>query len=222
MKNQMKHVLVLAFASAVTTSCIVAPVSTNYESARSLKKNNLEATGNFTSYSASTDGESEVSNRNYGVRVGYGITDNFDIKLGYERCIPVWEIEDESISGVNFFSFSPKYTFIENTFAVKLPLNIYSFNDGDESEGYFAINPTIMGTLPINDNFEFGLSAGYQVFFEDDLSDFLSFGLGFGFSSDLDRWAIRPELGYQFAPEESDLGFFNFGLSLSYNFDLNQ
>ena len=168
----MKQVLVLAFASAVTTSCIIAPVSTNYESARSLKKNNLEATGNFTSYSASSDGESEAYNRNFGFRVGYGITDNFDLKLGYERCIPVWEMEDEEIGGVNFFSFSPKYTFIDNIFALKFPVNLYSFSDGGESDSYFAINPTIMGTVPINDNFEFGLSAAYQVFLKKTLAIF--------------------------------------------------
>jgi len=222
MKNLFRPLMALSCTFALATSCVIAPVSSNYESARSLKKNNIEATGNFTSYTAISDGETESNNRNFGFRLGYGITDNFDAKLSYERCIPVWGEEEDNLGAVNFFSLSPKYTFIENTFAVKFPLNLYSYNDGDESESYFAINPTIIGTLPVNEKFEFGLSAAYQVFFDEDFLDFLSFGLGFGFSSNLDRWALRPEVGYQFPPDESDIGYFNFGLGFSYNFDLNK
>jgi hypothetical protein len=222
MKNLFKSFLAFTSIVVLTTSCLIAPVSTNYESARSLKKNNIEATGSFTSNSGGIDGESDPYNRNFGFRVGYGITDKFDAKLGYERCIPVWGEEADNLPSVNFFSLSPKYTFIDNVFAVKLPINLYSFKDG-ESEMYFAINPTLLGTLPVSDKFEVGLSTAYQIiFYEEEALDFLSFALGFGISSDLNRWALRPEIGYQFDPEDSDISFFNFGLGFSYNFDLNK
>ena len=136
--------------TAMLTSCAVAPVNSNYESARSLKKNNLEALGSFTYYG---DNSFENYNNNLGLRLGYGITDNIDVKISYERYFPALEgYEDFS---VNFFSIYPKVSFFHNTLAIKLPLNVYNYGDSEhDKENIFALNPTIIGTLPMSNQFE--------------------------------------------------------------------
>jgi hypothetical protein len=65
-----------------------APVNNQYEKAGTLKKGNLELSGNYTRYSASGGGGTESTNNNMGFRVGYGLSDKFDLKLRYERLSP--------------------------------------------------------------------------------------------------------------------------------------
>lgn len=220
MNKLFRQLMICLIAGTMSTSCIVAPVNSHYESARSLQKNNLEATGSFTNYSFAEEGVESINN-NFGLRLGYGITDNLDVKLQYQWMRPRDNTIREDINGVNFFSIAPKYTFIDNMLALKVPFNYYTYTSQDGSDNAFSLNPTLIGTYPVNQHFEFGLATSYQIFFEEE-DDFLGFALGFGFSQDLNRWAIRPEIGYQFIPDGFEDGFINFGFGFTYNFDLNQ
>ena len=215
-----KATLTLALIVLFIPSCIVAPVNSHYESARSLQKNNIEATGSFTNYSYAEEGVESINN-NVGLRLGYGITDNFDVKLQYQWMSPSDNAIREDIGGVHFMSFAPKYTFIDNILALKVPFNYYTYTSQDGSDNAFSLNPTLIGTYPVNQHFEFGLATSYQIIFKEE-QDFLGFALGFGFSKDLDQWAIRPELGYQLSLSNRADGFVNFGFGFTYNFDLNQ
>ncbi len=203
---------------SLMSSCAM-PVNTNYESARSLKKNQLEAAASYTAYG----NLGEPAQNNMGVRVGYGITDKFDVKITYENATTVNSGSDfiEQYK-MNYVSVSPKWTFIKNVLALKIPVNMYSmkYQDGDQ-ESLFNISPTLLATWPVSQQFEVGMSVTYQSGVPGYQSIF-STGIGMGISKNLDRWAIRPEIGYSVDLEYSDHKYVNFGIGFTYNFDLNK
>jgi hypothetical protein len=83
-----------------------------------------------------------------------------------------------------------------------------------------TFSPAIIGTFPLNEKADISLIAQYQIS-SNNYNDFLGLSLGFGFSNDLSKWAIRPEIGYQFDTWYMDgTGYFNFGLSCAYSFDI--
>jgi len=200
------------------SSCALSPVGTHYESAKSLKKNQLEVTGSFTHYEAADDEESNLlSNYNFGFRAGYGISDQFDIKVRYEILTPIDDEVRDLINPVHFGSIEPKFSFANNKFAVKLPLNIYSSDFSDGSNPVYSMSPTFMGTADLKQNkIETTFSATYHYFFYNDLIPIMAFNFGLGFSSNLEKWAIRPELGVLIGSHVF------FGIGYNYNFDLNK
>lgn len=225
--NSFRPAVILGTAVALMSSCAIAPVSTHYESARSLKKNNLEASANYSHYRIDVDGETDAANDNFGLRVGYGITDRMDVKLRYERLLPSNQTNQLDIP-VNYWSFVPKYTFIDNILAVKFGVNSYVYRESQETSSeeelvsIQSLKPSVIGTWPINQKVELSLAGSYEIALEDDYSNFIGFSLGAGFSEDLDKWAVRPEVGYIFNDENSSNGFLNVGIGLTYNFDLNK
>ena len=218
---KFKNTAAIFVLAISTVACSVAPINSHYESARSLRKNNMELSGSFTSYHTS-DEIVQSFNRNFGCKLGYGITDNFDLKASYQRIIPSDEDFRDEIKGVNFLSLEPKFTIAPDVFALKVPVNVYFYSMEGESSSEFSLSPTLLGTIPVSDQFEVGVAASYQIFLEDDTDNFLGFSLGFGLSQDLNQWAIRPEIGYQFMPDNPDGGFLNFGIGLNFNLDLNK
>jgi hypothetical protein len=61
-------VLLAPLLSAFVYSCAFAPVNNQYEKAGTLKKGNLELSGNYTRYSASGGGGTESTNNTMGFR----------------------------------------------------------------------------------------------------------------------------------------------------------
>lgn len=198
-----KSVITLLFPMLLA-SC-VAPINTTYESARMLGKGEIEVTGNYSHYSASSEGESDAVNNNFGVRLGYGINNKINLKLRYEGLISTYEDADM----VNYLDIAPKFQIIEGKIAATLPLGLYF--TGDDSK--FVISPKFMFTYPANDKFEVTLATKADIFPEDESNVYLGFNLGLGISSDLNRWAIRPEAGLMIDPNESGV-YWAFGVGI--------
>src|SRR6187397_2950944 len=81
-------VYLICFFSFFFFSCAFAPVNNQYEKAATLKQGNFELSGSFSEYSDGGVGGTESTNRNFGFRAGYGVSDKFDLKLRYERLMP--------------------------------------------------------------------------------------------------------------------------------------
>lgn len=209
----MRYYFLILFTSlsVFLVSCAFAPVNNQYEKARTLKKGNVELAGSFSGYSITGGGGSENTNTNFGFRAGYGITDKFDLKIRYERLLPddgygSKDIFDEgNITGVNYYSIVPKFSLIADKLSLLIPLSHYSFKkelDGKKTNGTLnSIAPQIIYTITGEKNksdFSFGLKA--DGFFGDGGGGGVLLGItmGTGFSSDLTRWAIRPEVGASF------------------------
>lgn len=210
----MKSSLLIGLGATLITflfSCAFAPVNNQYEKAGTLKKGNVELSGNLTSYSASGSGGSEHTNTNYGFRAGIGLTDKFDLKLRYERLMPANSFGDEEnfgegdIKSVNYFSFVPKFAVIPDKLSFLVPFSYYSYKeniDGEEDEGSFSsIAPQLIYTLTNSRNtadLSFGLKADCLLGGNGGGGVLLGTTIGGGFSTDLNKWAIRPEVGALF------------------------
>jgi hypothetical protein len=219
----MKKNLLLAAAAIpalfLISCATVAPVNTSYERAATLGKGGLELAGSYTHYSFSGDGESAATNNNFGGKVGYGISDKMDLKLRYEKLVPVGL--DDSKFKANYISVIPKYSIVNKKFAFLLPLSRYNFKEESEAgetfkDHNYSIAPQFIGTFTNKSNqadLSFSLKGDLIIGSEGSNEFLMGFSGGAGISSNLDKWAIRPEVGYLFKPGESG-GFWNMGVGL--------
>lgn len=205
-----KFNFLLAAVLLMATSCVI-PVNTFMESARTLEQGAVEFTGSYAKYSISDEGESESLNSNFGLRVGYGLTDRFNLRVRYIRMIP----EGEDGGSVNYMAVSPKFSLKENVFALTTPIGAY-FGEGDPT-WFFSPRIILTHSLP-NDKFDFSFSSKVDFYLEEDVDPTIGFNIGAGLSTDLNRWAIRPEVGLLFNTDSEDSAkYWAFGVGLTYN-----
>jgi hypothetical protein len=229
--NSFNQVIAYAIVALFFSSCIVSPVGSHFESANTIEKGKIQLAGSYTKTDMTFDGEIDKLNYNIGVTAGYGVSDRFDIKFRYIKLTQFKEEGSDQSFGYNFFSLSPKFKIVDKYFSAKLPFSLYQWSEqGDPGSGTsteagntFTITPTLIGTLPVVENqVDVTIIADYEFFLEEDAEDYLGFSLGFGFSKDLNAWAIRPEVGYQFSPEDADFGFLTYGIGINYDFGIKK
>lgn len=223
MKVLLSIITVITF-SLCLSSCAFVPVNNQYEKAGTLKKGNIELSGNVTGNSITGVGESAAINNNFGFRAGYGITDKFDLKIRYERLIPTTKNED-GFNGANYISIVPKFALIPNKLSLLVPLSRYSFTDviSESKSSLNSIAPnvlyTITGAKKKNDvtfglktDFLFG-GGGSKEFEGGGGAVILGLTVGAGFSSDLSKWAVRPEVGMSYLGAGA---FLNYGVGFQF------
>lgn len=198
MKNKKKLILgalaMIAFA-VLTQSC--APVFSELQSARLVGKGNVEATPSYSSVSYAEDGESEGVQNHVGLQLAYGISPKLDIRLRYEY---VWLKEDGDFSK-SVIAMGPKFSLLENMIAFYLPLGRAL---GEDTEDTWQLHPTLLLTYPaLEDKLDISLSSKYLIAFCEDCDNLVAVNLGLALSSNVKRWAIRPEYGLLFNPGES-------------------
>ncbi|HEU4632477.1 MAG TPA: hypothetical protein VFS22_00740 [Flavisolibacter sp.] len=224
---KQKYLLLTAglLASLSFVSCVtVAPVNAGYENAGTLGKGNVELSGNYTHYVVSSEGESEAINNNYGFKAGLGLSDRFDVKLRYEKLIPV-NLEEDSKFKANYVSVIPKVSLKDRKLSFLMPVSRYDLTDEDLDgkkikDHSYSIAPQIIRTFTSKTNqadFSIGVKGDYIINTgEDAENDFLlGFNIGAGFSNNLNKWAIRPEVGYLFKPGDG-IGFWNMGVGVQF------
>ena len=219
MKQRFTQLLLL-FTPLYFFSCAnVAPVTNQYEKAGTLKKGNVELTGNFTGYNVVGVGGSESINNNFGFRAGYGVSDKVDIKFRYERLKPSGGLED-SPEGVNYFSIIPKIALIPDKLSLLIPFSYYSSKQEKTADyevyDFNSIAPQLIYTLTNKKNttdLSFGIKADC-LFAEGGGGVLFGATVGGGFSSNLNKWAIRPEVGIlSFGGGAS---FFSYGIGFQF------
>lgn len=207
-KVQLKAILILAFIFTCVES-YAQSFNSPMDHAQSLGKSKADIAVGWHQYWAGYDGSSGKIRDNLSLRLGYGLGENIDVQMRYERM----RLED----GFNYVSITPKFSFANDAFAFFLPIGLV-FGRGDQTG---VISPTMMYTHRSGQKFEGSLSVGSPIYTED--NDFiLDINAGFGFSSDLDIWALRPEVGIHFKPEGSSSIFeasyiWHFGVAFSTN-----
>ncbi len=190
----------------ILTGCIsMAPVSNPFESANTLDKGQLEEMGNYSLAILSWEDENnerrtDHSNNNLGLRVGYGLTDRIDLKFRYERLLPVTGDDKLKLNGLNYFTLSPRYSFIPDKLAGGVDLSLYTYkvketeDTGSYSDSEFAISPKFAFTMAPEENLDITVSTKID-FFTQGSGTFWHVNLGFGFSTDISKWSVRPEFG---------------------------
>jgi hypothetical protein len=203
--------MVIFVASTILQGCFV-PVNSLYESSKTLGKGNGELLGSYTNYS----GEGDQLSSNFGFRAGIGLSEKTDLKIRYENMntsVEVWD-DEELFSTGHFISLIPKFGFKNPHMALLSPLSLYMLSSGEgsskENNSIFSVSPTFLYTFFPNPN-KIDITGGIrsEIFIADGTA--FTFGLmaGAGFSSDLSKWAIRPEIGFMG-------GIFNIGLGVQF------
>ncbi len=195
----------------VFSGCV--PVNSIFDSAKMLEQNQLEIRGNFSPYYYTEDGnELEKSNQNYGIGLGYGVSPKLNLKFRYELI----SFPDNITEYYHYYDIAPKFSLIENKWAIIFPLGVYAAKSEAPT---FVLSPRILYTYSYNQYFEITASVTSDLFLVEDADLPIGLNLGFGVSTHLDKWALRPEAGYMFNPG-GDGRAFTFGIGFNYYFDL--
>ena len=213
----------LVIAGFYLYSCTtVAPVHATYEKAATLGKGDLELSGHYTNYRW----EGETTNNNIGFKAGIGISENADIKIRYEKLMLPDEAQESDIK-INYMSVIPKFSLVPDKLSIFLPVSMYSSLSKDEnrsstSKSYSVAahlirtftSPSRKVDFSPSMNIEYLVNVGNRN--EKSEGYFLmGLNLGAGLSTNLDRWAIRPEVGFLYNPAFIE-GYWNFGVGLQF------
>jgi hypothetical protein len=192
----------------------LTPLNNDYETAKSLGKGNFEVLGNLTEYSPSSNWGSIY----VGGRVGYGFSKNFDLKLRYELG-DEWSVGEgatkESFKG-HYIGLVPKISFSDNRFGVRVPVGIYSqlhtLNGTKNHTSIISITPTFTRTFftskkndVLNADFSISVKGDYLDYSDASLKNEFNPGItiGAGVGRNLNRFAVRPEVGYMFRKDNN-------------------
>jgi hypothetical protein len=208
----------------------MAPVSNSFESAKTLDKGQIDVMGNYSFAFISGKDETgarqtDHTNNNIGFRVGYGIIDRFDLKLRYERLMPVMAEDKNVLNGVNFFGLTPRYALVKNKLTAGLGLGLYTYRIKEtqttdaQSSSNFALSPGLAFTFPSDKNFDVTIGTKIDIFTNGG-SNLWHLNLGFGISSNASKWSLRPELGLIKDLENfSDYSWFSGGMAFILKFN---
>mgnify|MGYP001076460731 CR=1 FL=1 len=195
MKIYFIYSLLLLSIWMTTTGC--APTFSELQSARLVGKNQLEVTPSYSSVSYHETGDNEKIQNHYGFQAALGLMDKMDFRLRYEYVtVPQDEIN------VHLVGLGPKFSFIEDRFAGYFPVGFGFGEDIGQIAETWQIHPTLLGTIPFSNNVEFNPSTKALIPFQKDQNVLFALNFGLGLSSDLTKWAIRPEYGFLFDPSQ--------------------
>ena len=208
----MKKLLIIAL---LIVGC--APITfSNLQSAKMTRKGKFEFTPSFST---------SINTNSFGLQTSYGLNNKYNFRLRLERImIDFDEFESDSsnfidMSIFNFkanithLSFGIKYKLLKNKSAIYIPISFTKIDNDSEiikqieptyihtfSFKYLEINPSIKALIPLESN-----TKNYL----------LAYNLGFGISSNLSKWVIRPEVGILTSPlREGGIPHMSIGLSL--------
>lgn len=182
------------------TSCFT-PINLTYDSARTLNKGQVEVQGSYSNYKFINTPESLIANNNFGGAIKYGISNKHNLKIRYERLsstnefLKVLEIEDPI--KLNYIEIEEKIQLVHNKVAIGVPIGYY-FNENGSFNGLTSINPRAYFTFFGSTNkFELSLIPKINFLLSKDITITQpAISIGLGLSNNLNKWALRPEVGY--------------------------
>ena len=178
----------LGCGALTTLGC--APVFSEFQSAKLVRPARVEVTPSYSSVSASGNDGGHVQNE-YGVQVATGLLDHLDLRARYVR-----------VEGVNVLGFGPKIGLVKDKVALAVPVG-FAFGKDVNSGKSWAVHPTLLLTAPLSSHVELNASTKALIPLSSGAGDtLLAVNVGAGFGN-LERWAIRPEVGFLFDPGKS-------------------
>jgi len=180
-----------------------------FQSAKTVGKGKWQATGSYSSISYSQDNFDEKMSNNFELQVRTGINEKADIGFRLSR---IKFIDKESW---NYLSIEPKIMLIPDHLSFFVPVSIYFGNDINVSET-FQISPGFIASYQFNQNIEANFSPRLIIPFNSGSYNLIAINFGIGLSSDLNKWAIRPEIGTLFSPGDEG-HFFQLGVGFTIN-----
>ena len=204
--------LVWQIPLAVATGLILGgwmPPAASVQDARTIGKNNVRVTGYWFGLKDTGDGGDKIANV-YGGLLGIGAGERTEIQFRFDHFDFV-----DSDRAYDFVSVAPKFDLVEDQLALLIPFGLYA-DDGLRGDS-FQIHPGVLGTLQAGQFFEVNAAAKLMFPFDQEYLTWFNLGVGVGLSTDLDRWAILPELSYSICLNESEVDpVFSYGIALVY------
>lgn len=197
----MKSVF-LTICSLMLSGCYAY---SSFQTAKTVEKGKWQGTASYSSNYSLQNGDGNFVNGTYEAQLRTGLSEKSDIGLRYAYL----DFDD-----ANLISIEPKLALIPGKFSVVAPLGMYFGSAISENES-IHLSPGFIATYPFNKNFDASVGSRYMIFFSDS-DNLLAVNFGLGLSTNLDKWAIRPEVGYLFNPG-NDGYYFQYGVGLSFN-----
>ncbi len=218
------HLLLIAGLAVTVQSC--APVFSELQSARTVGKNRVEITASGSSVAPSDPEDEDIKEgqNHLGVQGAYGITPKLDFRVRYEYIRLKDHTLDSTFKGINVIAFGPKISLLKDKIALSLPFGKAFgsaaedlFDEGDGG-GSWQFHPSLLVSLPaIKDKIDINIAPKYLMTLCKDCGDQLAVNFGLALSTDLNKWAIRPEYGILFYPGENfHYNQFSIGFSKSF------
>ncbi|MEQ9424939.1 MAG: hypothetical protein RJQ09_11005 [Cyclobacteriaceae bacterium] len=192
----------------LVTAQACAPVFSEMQSARMLDQGQMEATALYSNVGFGEDGESDHVQNQLGARVSYGFSDQFNLRFGYENLF-------EDGGSIHVIGLGAKFPIIQDRIAAFVPIGTALGEDISTADNW-QVQPTLLFTVPLGDNFEFNPSTKWVRPFDTDQEGLVAFNFGAGVSSNINQWAIRPEIGLLYNPGESG-HFTHYSVGFSFN-----
>lgn len=184
----LRRFVAAALPTLLAAGCV--PYLADQQSARLLSVGDVELTPSFSYVSFSADGENEHIQDQFGIRAGYGLSGTAEVRATVERISLAGDRDAFTMVGMGV-----KFGLAPDRLALYVPIGAVFGEDLETSETW-TVAPTLLATLRGGPNFELtpSLKAIYP-FASEDPELFVGFHLGAGISTNLDRWALRPEVG---------------------------
>jgi hypothetical protein len=206
-------IFLLACLTVIFPGC--APVFSELQSAKLVGPGHIEVTPSFSSVSVSSEGESEHIQNHYGIQAALGVSSMMDFRLRYERVsVDLQDMDSDESFGVNVLGFGPKFSLVKDMVAAYFPVG-FAFGEDIEVSETWQIHPTLLITVPISKYIEFNPSAKVLIPLKGEQDTLVAFNLGTAISANLEKWAIRPEIGFLYNPGESG-HFMHFSIGFTY------
>ena len=208
-RPSLRALVVFSAVALGTTGC-VTPFS-DFQSARTLAPGEFQLTPSYGRVDQTGDGTDPLTQNEVGLQAAAGVSDRVELRAKYYS---LRLSDDGGSSTINVFGAGPKFALVPDRAALFVPLGV-AFGSEIESSKSLQIQPTLLFTIPLSYQVELNPSAKAHIWLntdDDDADSAFSLNLGAAFSNNLSRWAVRPEVGIQFASLSS---FFHFGLGFS-------
>ncbi|HYV99184.1 MAG TPA: hypothetical protein VE967_17130 [Gemmatimonadaceae bacterium] len=184
------------------------PPFAEMQSARLTGQGHHEFTGYYSSSGGENNGSSQKLYNHVGLAWSTGVASNIDLRARVERVSVTGEYGDAYTA----LSFGPKFSLNKDHVALNVPVG-FAISDGETST--WEVHPTLLFTAPVSKSFEFNPSAKLLLPLGGGSSTLMAVNVGAAIGTDVERWAIRPEVGFLFKPGDSGYAY-HFGVGFSY------
>jgi hypothetical protein len=185
----------LILMSLMFQNCVT--VFSELQGARTVGEGNIELTPSFSSVSLTDEGETDKIQNEIGVQAAFGISPSVDIRARYEY---IW-LPDSDGENISVVALGPKFSLLKDHISFYLPVGRALGEGTTES---WELHPTLLFSLALKkDIIDLNLSPKYIISFCEECESLLAINMGLSISSDLNKWAIRPEFGLLYNPGET-------------------
>jgi hypothetical protein len=172
----------------VASAAACAPPFSELQSARLVGVGHHELTAGYNTVNAGYAGQTAHVQNEVSAQGALGVAANTDIRARYDHIAT----PDGSFHAL---SAGPKFGLAKDVLSLYVPVGI-GWGGEVESAKTLVLNPTLLATGRFDQHAELTGSMKYYWWLHNtNEPKMFAWNLGLGLSSDLDRWALRPEIG---------------------------